>query len=79
MAYCSVLPFQSHVKEDSEMIAVSQGCCRRVLVIFLSLVLVHLSSLCVSCAQVVGGKPQPVEDSFLPEGDGVKLSCGWRI
>ncbi len=40
---------------------------------FLSLVLVHLSSLCVSCAQVVGGKPQPVEDSFLPEGDGVKV------
>lgn len=55
------------------MITVSQGCCRRALVIFLSLVLVHLSSLCVSCAQVVGGKPQPVEDSFLPEGDGVKV------
>jgi len=55
------------------MTDLSKGCCRRVLVMFLSLVLVHLSSLCVSCAQVVEGKPQPVEDSFLPEGDGVKV------
>ena len=47
--------------------------CRRVLALFLSLVFVHLSSLCVSCAQVVGGKPQTAEDRFLPEGEGVRV------
>ena len=41
--------------------------------IFIFLILMHLSSLCASCAQTVGDKPQTVEDVFLPEGDRVKV------
>lgn len=41
--------------------------------IFIVLILIHISSLCASCAQTVGNKPQTVEDVFLSEGDRVNV------
>ena len=38
------------------------------------LIFIHLFSVTASCSQVVGGKPQKVEDIFLPEGDGIKVT-----
>ncbi len=38
------------------------------------LIFIHLFSVTASCSQVVGGKPQKVEDVFLPEGEGIKVS-----
>lgn len=43
--------------------------------IILILVIIHIYSLCASCAQTVGNKPQPVEDVFLPEGDKVNVEA----
>lgn len=37
------------------------------------MILLHLSVLCASCSQTVGRAPQPVEDSFLPDGDGIRV------
>ncbi len=43
--------------------------------IILILAIIHISSLCASCAQTVGNKPQPVEDVFLPDGDKVTVEA----
>jgi glucose/arabinose dehydrogenase len=54
------------------IVAVSRSYYRSFVKALFILILVHIFSLCASCAQTVGGKPQSVEDVFLPEGDGVK-------
>ena len=50
--------------------------------IFTALILIHISSLCASCAQTVGDKPQTVEDIFLSfpqslSGNPVFLCFSW--
>jgi glucose/arabinose dehydrogenase len=54
-------------------ISALKGYYRSMRKIFIFLILMHLSSLCASCAQTVGDKPQTVEDVFLPEGDRVRV------
>ncbi len=54
-------------------ISALKGYYRSMRKIFIFLILMHLSSLCASCEQTVGDKPQTVEDVFLSEGDRVKV------
>lgn len=37
-------------------------------------IFIHLFSVTASCSQVVGGKPQKVDDIFLPDGEGIKVT-----
>ena len=40
----------------------------------ITILLFHFLASLASCAQVVGGKPQKVEDTFLPDGDNVAVT-----
>jgi glucose/arabinose dehydrogenase len=46
---------------------------KRMAASFLILMLLHVSVLCASCSQTVGRVPQPIEDVFVPDGEGIRV------